>query len=272
MFQPAFPQAPFFPQSSHRFNDNNKNRSRGQGFVSFPRTACQIWGKDNHSARTCCFRNTQASGFTVPPPAFTTPGMVSSPGFYPSYGFPSPNIWRPEYSAQFSVPIPFAQVPSQRPTQPHFLSSGHNNTAGYGGGFNCHFPTSVGPSSSIQSNGYPIGPSSGMQSSGFPSAASAFTACYAPGSGHVTSGNDASVSPNWYLDSGATNHVTSDLNNLTHTQPYPAGVGVMVGNGNSLSVSCSGDGILPTPKAKFHLTNVLHTPAITHNLLSVFQC
>lgn len=106
MFQPTFPQAPFFPQSSHRFNDNNRNRSRGQGFVSFPRTACQICGKDNHSARTCRFRNTQASGFIFPPPGFTTPGMVSSPGLYPSYGFQSPNIWRPEYSTQFSVPMP----------------------------------------------------------------------------------------------------------------------------------------------------------------------
>lgn len=45
----------------------------------------------------------------------------------------------------------------------------------------------------------------------------------------------------------------------------------MVGNGKSLPIACVGKGILPTPSAKFRLTNVLHTLIITHNLLSVFQ-
>lgn len=45
MFQPAFGQSStYFPQSTSRFNNNNRNRPRGQGFVSFPRPACQICG------------------------------------------------------------------------------------------------------------------------------------------------------------------------------------------------------------------------------------
>lgn len=76
MFQPAFGQSStYFPQSIFRFNNNNRNRPRGQGFVSFPRPACQICGKDNHSARTCYYRNTQTSRYL--PPGFAGASMPS---------------------------------------------------------------------------------------------------------------------------------------------------------------------------------------------------
>lgn len=45
----------------------------------------------------------------------------------------------------------------------------------------------------------------------------------------------------------------------------------MVGNGKFLPIASIGKGPLPTPHAKFHLTKVLHTSAIAHNLLSIFQ-
>lgn len=73
----------------------------------------------------------------------------------------------------------------------------------------------------------------------------------------------------WYFDSGATNHITNTIQNIEHPQPVVNNPGVMVGNGTNLHVTHTGKGILPTPNATFQLSNVLHTPHITHNLLSV---
>ena len=78
-------------------------------------------------------------------------------------------------------------------------------------------------------------------------------------------------SPNWYFDSGATSHITNDLSNLTLQQPYSSSDGVVVGNGSTLPISHSGQGILPTPSQHFLLSNMFHVPAISHNLLSVYQ-
>lgn len=51
----------------------------------------------------------------------------------------------------------------------------------------------------------------------------------------------------------------------------PQNDGVMVGNGRHLQVTHTGKEILPTPLAAFHLSHVLHTPHITHNLIFVNQ-
>lgn len=88
-----------------------------------------------------------------------------------------------------------------------------------------------------------------------------------PVTGHGQSGQ---ITPQWYFDSGATTHVTNDLNNLSQSQPCSTGDGVVVGNGSSLPITYTGNGLLSTPHSKFHLNHVLHTPSITHYLLSVF--
>lgn len=75
----------------------------------------------------------------------------------------------------------------------------------------------------------------------------------------------------WYFDSGATNHITHQLQNLQFPQPVTTNEGVMVGNGNRVQVTHTGKGLLPTPLGSFLLSHVLHTPHITHNLLSVNQ-
>lgn len=45
--------------------------------------------------------------------------------------------------------------------------------------------------------------------------------------------------------------------------------GVVVGNGNQLQVTHTGQDLLPTPKVNFKLSNILHAPSRTHNLLSI---
>lgn len=79
------------------------------------------------------------------------------------------------------------------------------------------------------------------------------------------------TSANWFLDSGATNHVTNELSNLSIQHPSTDTTGVMVGNGNTLSVSHTGKGLLHTPTTCLSLNDLLHVPSISQNLLSVHK-
>lgn len=51
---------------------------------------------------------------------------------------------------------------------------------------------------------------------------------------------------NWILDSGATHHLTTDLNNLALHQPYNGGEEVIIADGSGLPISHTGSSILPT--------------------------
>jgi hypothetical protein len=72
----------------------------------------------------------------------------------------------------------------------------------------------------------------------------------------------------WVTDSGASNHTTSDAGNLTcvHPPTFTDPSSIVVGNGSALSVTSVGDSALLDP---FYLNNVLVTPDIVQNLLSV---
>jgi hypothetical protein len=72
---------------------------------------------------------------------------------------------------------------------------------------------------------------------------------------------------NWYPDTGATNHVTSDLNNLSlHSEAYDGPDELQVGNGTRLAIKNIGISKL---SSLFTLRHVLHVPKITKNLISV---
>jgi hypothetical protein len=71
------------------------------------------------------------------------------------------------------------------------------------------------------------------------------------------------------MDSGATSHVTSDINNLSSSQPYNGPEAVHIGNGTGLFIAHKGSTIFPTEFKPLLLNNILHVPAITKNLLSV---
>jgi len=74
----------------------------------------------------------------------------------------------------------------------------------------------------------------------------------------------------WYFDTGATSNIASDAGILS-TSFAPSGhspSSIIVGNGNLLPVTAIGNTVLPH---KLHLNNVLVSPDLIKNLISVRQ-
>ncbi|PKU78515.1 Retrovirus-related Pol polyprotein from transposon TNT 1-94 [Dendrobium catenatum] len=98
---------------------------------------------------------------------------------------------------------------------------------------------------------------------------------YKPSS--VTNSNTALVAENsrntteWFLDSGASSHLTNALENLSVSAPYRGSDTVTIGDGSSVGIDHSGTGLLSTPHRKLLLTQLFHTPKLQYNLLSISQ-
>ncbi|RVW61832.1 Retrovirus-related Pol polyprotein from transposon RE2 [Vitis vinifera] len=75
----------------------------------------------------------------------------------------------------------------------------------------------------------------------------------------------------WFVDNGANQHITANLEHLTLQQPYTGQENVAVGNGQGLSIAHTGTTIFHTPEAKLNLKRVLHCPQASANLLSINQ-
>ncbi|KAM1011528.1 hypothetical protein ACFX2C_046860 [Malus domestica] len=75
----------------------------------------------------------------------------------------------------------------------------------------------------------------------------------------------------WLIDSGATTHMTADLNNLSLASPYPNNEVVQTANGEGWRVSHIGSSILTTSKNTVKLNSILYVPKLTQNLLSVHK-
>lgn len=73
----------------------------------------------------------------------------------------------------------------------------------------------------------------------------------------------------WFMDTGATHHVTPDLTNMTSTNPIAGSDKLFVGNGTGLSNSNIGNSVISCSLRPLHLKNVLHVTWITTNLISV---
>ncbi|RVW88458.1 Retrovirus-related Pol polyprotein from transposon RE2 [Vitis vinifera] len=73
----------------------------------------------------------------------------------------------------------------------------------------------------------------------------------------------------WYLDSGASHHLTQSVGNLTSSSPYTGIDKVTIGNGKHLSISNTGSHCLLSDSRYFHVKKVFHVPFISSNLISV---
>jgi histone deacetylase 1/2 len=76
---------------------------------------------------------------------------------------------------------------------------------------------------------------------------------------------------NWYLDSGATDHITSELEKLTTMDRYNGGDQVHAANANGVNITHIGHTTLLTPSSQVHLKNILYVPNSHKNLVYVHQ-
>lgn len=79
----------------------------------------------------------------------------------------------------------------------------------------------------------------------------------------------AEPTSNWYMDSGASSHISSTPGNLQSVVNLSTGNSIVVGNGSSIPIHCSGNTFVPTNYKPLHLKNVLVAPEIVKNLISV---
>jgi hypothetical protein len=78
------------------------------------------------------------------------------------------------------------------------------------------------------------------------------------------------VDPAWYADSGATHHLTHELEKLTTKEPYRGQDQVHAANGKGMNIHNIGHALLPTPSSKpLKFNSILHVPHVTRNLLSL---
>ena len=73
----------------------------------------------------------------------------------------------------------------------------------------------------------------------------------------------------WFLDSGATHHLSYTATNIHNGTPYNGTDSMMVGNGKSLPITQVGHSFLHTSAKPFVLHKVLLVPQLTSNLISV---
>ncbi|CAM8893629.1 unnamed protein product [Rhodiola kirilowii] len=75
----------------------------------------------------------------------------------------------------------------------------------------------------------------------------------------------------WYMDSGATDHLTSDLERLTVQEKYTGKDQIQMANGTGLSITHIGHTRLAGSNNSLILKNILRVPNISKHLLSVHR-
>ncbi|GJS44884.1 ribonuclease H-like domain-containing protein [Tanacetum coccineum] len=77
--------------------------------------------------------------------------------------------------------------------------------------------------------------------------------------------------PTWHMDTGASSHLNFNASNLSSIFDKRLFPSVHVGDGKSIPVTNTGHSIIPSHHRPLHLHNVLVTPNIIKNLISVRQ-
>jgi hypothetical protein len=77
------------------------------------------------------------------------------------------------------------------------------------------------------------------------------------------------IDPSWYMDSGATDHITSELENLSVKNKYQGGDQVHIASGICMNISYIGHTTFPTPKHSILLKDILYVPRTKKNLVSI---
>jgi histone deacetylase 1/2 len=76
------------------------------------------------------------------------------------------------------------------------------------------------------------------------------------------------VDTNWYTDSGATDHITGELEKLHVRDRYNGNEQIHTASGSGMDIHHIGNSVIHTPTHDLHLKNILHVPQATKNLIS----
>ena len=76
---------------------------------------------------------------------------------------------------------------------------------------------------------------------------------------------------NWYLDTGATDHVTGELEKLAVRDRYTGTDQIHTASGQGMDIEHIGYSVLSTPSGSLHLNNILHAPSADQSLLSAYN-
>jgi hypothetical protein len=71
------------------------------------------------------------------------------------------------------------------------------------------------------------------------------------------------------MDSGATDHITGELERLTMRNKYHSGDHIHAADGAGMEIANIGHSTVYSPNTNFHLKNVLHVPQSHKSLCSV---
>jgi hypothetical protein len=82
------------------------------------------------------------------------------------------------------------------------------------------------------------------------------------------------VDPRWYVDTGATDHLTNELDKQTMKEQYHGKEHVHTANGADMHITHDGQSILHSQSHPLHLKNVIYVPSVTRNLMCAkrFPC
>ncbi|KAH7846996.1 hypothetical protein Vadar_020555 [Vaccinium darrowii] len=241
-------QYSFMPQQQ-QYSQSYRNSSRGRGGYRgrYPRDPCAICGRNNHVTEFCYYKGQLSQN----QPCATTPVLQGySPQGISGY-YPQMQGYAPQgFYSQGNVGYPQGNLVFSQGNFPGFPS--------YTFGPQGNFSSVPGTPSYIGIPGLPVSTQPSQPSSQTPAQAhfTGYTGAYnlpsqytipsGSPSGIVFTGSQMSATtnpttaPQWYLDSGATQHITNNLQNLQLAQPTTQSEGIVVGNGSQLPVTHTG--------------------------------
>nr|ABA98728.2 retrotransposon protein, putative, Ty1-copia subclass [Oryza sativa Japonica Group] len=76
---------------------------------------------------------------------------------------------------------------------------------------------------------------------------------------------------NWYMDTGATDHITGKLEKLTTHEKYNGKEQIHTASGAGMDIKHVGHSIIHTPVRNIHLKNILHVRKVKKNLISAHR-
>jgi histone deacetylase 1/2 len=79
------------------------------------------------------------------------------------------------------------------------------------------------------------------------------------------------IDTNWYIDSGATDNITGDLDKLTMRDDYSGSDQIHTASGAGMKIQQIGHSIVQSPDRKFMLKDVLYAPDANKSLISVHR-